>query len=336
VSLLENLGALLVLIGMVMYAAFGGADFGGGLWTALANGPRAHEQREGLFRAIGPIWETNHIWLIFVVVALFTCFPKGFQVLFIAALVPLVFALVGINFRGAAFVFRNFGRYKGVELPAMETIFSISSVMTPFFLGMAVSGMGAGHILIVDGQVRGGLLSAWLSPFTIVGGLIGLAVCGYITPFYMIVRTTGELREDFRKKALAGAIVLGIMTSIEIPIAWLSAPVFFERVTHMFPLLFVGLAVISGSTTLFLLLKKSYRPAQLFADVTIAFTITGFGAALYPDMLLGQITYSKAAAPEPTLFAVIITLPIIIVLLLPSLCLLYKTFGGNPNHKLPE
>ena len=109
-SLLENLCALLVLIGMIMYAAFAGADFGGGLWTALAAGPRAHEQREGLFHAIGPVWETNHIWLIFVVVVLFACFPRGFEYLCIAIIVPLVFALVGINFRGAAFIFRHFGK----------------------------------------------------------------------------------------------------------------------------------------------------------------------------------------------------------------------------------
>lgn len=142
-SLLEDLCAFLVLIGMIMYAAFAGADFGGGLWTALAAGPRAHEQREGLFHAIGPVWETNHVWLIFVVVLLFACFPRGFEDLFIAVLVPLVLALVGINFRGVAFVLRHFGKYERAKFPAIEAIFSISSILTPFFLGMAISCMGA-------------------------------------------------------------------------------------------------------------------------------------------------------------------------------------------------
>jgi cytochrome d ubiquinol oxidase subunit II len=336
VSLLENLSALLVLIGMIMYAASAGADFGGGLWTALASGPRAHEQREGLFHAIGPVWETNHIWIIFVVVVLFTCFPKGFQVLSIALLVPLVFALVGINFRGAAFVFRHFGRFKPSEIPALEAVFSISSIMTPFFLGMAVSGTGAGHIRILNGQVQGGLWSAWITPFTVVGGLIGLAICAYITPFYMVARTEGELQEDFRTRAVAGAVVLGILTSIEIPIAWLSAPLFFERMIRFFPLLFIGLAVVCGNSTLILLWKKVYHLARLLADVTIGFTMAGFVAALYPDMVIGQLTYAEAAAPEPTLLAVMITLPIGALLLIPSLYFLYKTFGGdtNPDHPL--
>ncbi len=334
-SLLENLCALLVLIGMIMYAVFAGADFGGGLWTALATGPRAHEQREELFHAIGPVWETNHVWLIFEVVVLFACFPRGFEVLCIAVLAPLVFALVGINFRGAAFIFRHSVKYKRAEFPVIEAIFSISSILTPFFLGMTVSCMGAGHIRIVNWQVQGGLWSAWVTPFTVVGGLIGLAICAYITPFYMTVRTNGELREDFRKRALAGAIALGILTSMGIPIALIYAPLFFERLIRLFPLLFVGLAVICGSTTLILLWKRVYRVAQLLADVTIAFAITGFAAALYPDMLIGQMTYAEAAAPESTLFAVMITLPIGAALLIPSLYFLYKTFGGNPNPELP-
>ncbi|HKN19015.1 MAG TPA: cytochrome d ubiquinol oxidase subunit II [Dissulfurispiraceae bacterium] len=334
-SMLENLCALLVLIGMIMYAAFAGADFGGGLWTALASGPRAHKQREGLFHAIGPVWETNHVWLIFVVVVLFSCFPRGFEVLCIAMLVPLVFALVGINFRGAAFIFRHSGKYKRAELPVIEAIFSISSILTPFFLGMAVSYTGAGHIRIVNGQVQGGLWSAWVTPFTVVGGLIGLAICAYITPFYMTMRTDGGLREDFRKHALTGAVVLGILTSMEIPIAMLNAPLFFERLVRPFTLLFVGLAVICGINTLILLWRKVYRMAQLLADVTIASTITGFAAALYPDMFLGQLTYAGAAAPASTLIAVMITLPIGAALLVPSLYFLYKTFGGNPNPELP-
>ncbi len=334
-TLLENLCALLVLIGTIMYAAFAGADFGGGLWTALAFGPRAREQREGLFHAIGPVWETNHVWLIFVVVVLFTCFPGGFQVLFIALTVPLVFALVGINFRGAAFVFRHSGKYKREELPVIEAIFSISSILTPFFLGMAISSTGAGQIRIVNGQVQGELWSAWVTPFTVVGGLIGLAICAYITPFYMTVRTSEELREDFRKHALAGALTLGILTSIEIPVAMLNAPLFFERLIRPFPLLFAGLAVICGTTTLILLWRRVYRVAQFLANVTIAFTITGFAAALYPDMLVGQLTYAGAAAPASTLFAVIVTLKIGMVLLVPSLYFLYKTFRGNPDPDLP-
>ena len=142
---LENLAAGAVLLGLVMYAVFGGADFGGGIWTVLASGPRAEEQRESLFHAIGPVWETNHVWLIFVVVTLFTCFPKGFGALFTVLLIPLVIALIGINFRGAAFAFRHFGRQTGKHIPFMAEVFAVSSILTPFALGMAVTASVTGR-----------------------------------------------------------------------------------------------------------------------------------------------------------------------------------------------
>jgi cytochrome d ubiquinol oxidase subunit II len=332
VSPLQNFAALLVLIGLIMYSAFAGADFGGGIWTALASGPRAEEQRESLFQAIGPVWETNHVWLIFVLVVLFTAFPAGFAQLFIALLVPLVLALVGINFRGASFVFRHFGKYKGTELPATELVFSIASILTPFFMGLAVAAAGAGRIQIIDGVVQGGFFSEWVTPFTIIGGLIGLAICAYITPFYMMVRSTGELREDFRKRAIAGAVALGILTTLEIPIAWLSARDFFEGLLRPAPLLLVALAIAAGSTTLILLWKRSPRLAQLSADLTVALTITGFASAMYPYMLIGELTFAQASAPEPTLRTVMLTFPFGAAILAPSLVFLYRTFGRAPAN----
>src|SRR5512141_1076977 len=165
---LENLAAGVVHFGLVMYAVFGGADFGGGIWTALASGPRAREQREGLFNAIGPVWETNHIWLIFVVVTLFTAFPKGFAALFTALLLPLVIALIGINFRGAAFAVRHYGRQTGEHIPFMTSTFAVSSIMTPLAFGMAVTATATGKIAFIDGWVRAEPWF-WVGPFTLVG-----------------------------------------------------------------------------------------------------------------------------------------------------------------------
>src|ERR1039457_450759 len=169
---LDNLAAGAVLLGLVMYAVFGGADFGGGIWTALAFGPRAREQRNSLFHAIGPVWETNHVWLIFVLVTLFTVFPKGFSALFTALPVPLVIALIGINFRGAAFAFRHFGRQTGEQIPFMATTFAVSSILTPFALGMAVTATASGKIVFVTGWVQAEPWF-WIDPFTLLGGLTG-------------------------------------------------------------------------------------------------------------------------------------------------------------------
>ena len=190
---IESLAAAVLLLGLIMYAVFAGADFGGGIWTAFASGPRAREQRESLFHAIGPVWETNHVWLIFVVVVLFTAFPKGFAALFTVLLIPLVIALIGINLRGAAFAFRHFGQQTGREVPLIARTFEIASVLTPLALGMAVTSTATGRIRMTDGLVEPGMF-LWLTPFTLIGGVTGMAICAYLAPIYMTVRTTGELR----------------------------------------------------------------------------------------------------------------------------------------------
>ncbi len=330
VNLLEYAGVFLVLAGLVMYAVSGGADFGGGVWTALASGPRAEEQRKSLYRAIGPVWETNHIWLIILIVVLFTCFSAAFKIISIALVVPLAIALIGINFRGAAFVFRHFGKSRGTELPATGIVFSIASAFTPFFLGMAVSAISAGAIKLVNGQIESGLWSAWAStpvlPFTVTGGLIGLSICAYITPVYMAARTTGELREDFRKRAIAGAFALGGLTALEIIISGFFAPLFFKGFLHPLPLVLAGLAVVCGVITQVLLFKRSFQSAQWVARTTIGFTITGFMAAVYPYILIGQMTFAQAMSNPETFKAVLITLPIGVALLVPSLIFLYKSF----------
>ena len=327
----ENAGAILILAGLVMYAVSAGADFGGGVWTAFASGPRSAKQRESIYRAIGPVWETNHVWLIFIIVVLFTCFPAAFKIISIALAGPLALAMVGINFRGAAFAFRHFGEYDGTGLPATEIVFSIASVLTPFFLGMAVSSIAAGGIELANGAVEGGLWSAWVStsllPFTLTGGLIGLAICAYITPVYMAARTTGELQEDFRKRAIAGALALGGLTALEIIVSVSFAPLFFSGFLRPLPLAFAGLAAACGVITLALLWKRSFQPAQWTARMAVGFTFAGFMAALYPYILIGQLTFAQAASDVETFKAVLTTLPCGAVLLLPSLFLLYKKFA---------
>jgi len=326
----ENLAALVLHVALVMYALFGGADFGGGILTAFASGPRAREQRDSLFLAIGPVWETNHIWLIFMVVTLFTAFPKGFSALFVALLVPLVAALIGINFRGAAFAFRHFGRETGEDVPLWGRIFEVASILTPYALGMAVTATAAGGIVLVDDQVSYGP-HAWISPFTLMGGLVGMAICAYLAPIYMTVRTSGELREDFRMRGLVAALILGLLTAVEIPVALKDAPLFAGRLLGSWPLLIVFIAVAAGVATQLLLWRRRFRAAQIMAASAVTLTISGFSAAMFPDLLVGTLSISAAAAPRPALIAYLAVLPVGALVLVPSLIFLYWTFRGTPD-----
>lgn len=331
---LESLAFGVVLVGLVMYAVFGGADFGGGIWTALAYGPRAREQRSDLLHAIGPVWETNHVWLIFVVVTLFTAFPKGFAALFTALLVPLVLALVGINFRGAAFAFRNFGRRTNGPIPFMVSTFAVASMLTPCAFGIALTATATGKIHWANGQVQAEAWF-WVGPFTLVGGGIAMAICAYLTPIFMTLRSDGELREDFRRQGMIAGVVLGLLTALEIPVAWVDAPLFATRLLARQGIPFVVISGILGCTALVLLWKRRVLWAQIAAAGTVAMTITGFAAAMYPDLLIGQLTLTAAAAPRATLIAFFRVVAIGVFILVPSLVLLYRTFRGEPNSQIP-
>lgn len=325
---------MVLALGFVLYALFGGADFGGGIWTALAFGPRAEEQRDLLFDAIGPVWETNHVWLIFVVVTLFTAFPAGFALVFTALMPPLVLALIGINFRGAAFAFRHFGRQARRELPLSAQVFEIASVLTPFTLGSAVASLASGRITLSAGKPVVDL-AVWLNPFSIMGGLTGLAVCAYLAPVYLTVRVAGPVREDFRKAALLAGLMLGTLTSASIPVALYQAPLFAHRLLGSWPLAFVAIAVTSGLGTQLLLWRRRYAPAQLSAGLTVASTLGGFAAALSPDLIIGALSLKAAAAPRATLRAFLGVLPVGALFLVPALLYLYWTFRGEPNPDIP-
>lgn len=318
-----------------MYALFGGADFGGGIWTALASGPRARQQRSSLFNAIGPVWETNHIWVILVVVVLFVALPQAFAALFTALLVPLVVALIGITFRGAAFAFRHYGEQTDRHLPATVEVFALASLLTPLAMGMAVAAVAAGRIHLVDSTVQAGMYSSWITWFSVMGGLIGVAICAYLTPIYMTTRVTGPLRDDFRLRGIVASLVLGALTAFAIPVARADAPEFAARLARPGPIALVIAAVALGLVTLGALWQRRYTWSQVLAGGTIAATIGAFGAAMFPYLIINQLTISAAAASKAMLLTFLIALPLGALILVPSLLLLYYTFRGQPNPQLP-
>lgn len=332
---LDVLAAGVVLVGLIAYAIFGGADFGGGVWTALASGPRAREQREAIARAMGPVWETNHVWLILVVVTLFTAFPSAFADLFTALLAPLVIALVGIVFRGAAFAFQHFGRNGEQALPATGIVFSVASVLTPLTMGMVLGAVAGGKIPVQSGASAAGLWESWLQPFPIVCGLIAVVMCSFLTACYMTTRTTGGLREDFRKRGLLASVALGALTTVALLVAYRDAPPFWDRVVQGRGLFVMALAVVMGTGSLVVLWRRLYTLAPPVAAGAVALVLMGWGAVQYPYLILPSVRISDVAASYATLRLFLVVLPIGSLVLVPSLVFLYRTFsektGGDGN-----
>ena len=216
-------------VGLVAYAVTAGADFGGGIWDLLAWGSRKKAQREAVAKAIAPIWEANHVWLIFVVVIMFTVFPKAFAVISVALHIPLTLALVGIVLRGAAFTFRAYGLGQGGGL--WRRVFAWSSLVTPVFLGMALAALATGHIRVESDQVTSGFLAGWLTPFAFAVGLLSLCLFALLAAVYLAADTTGPVQGDFRVRALVCEVVAALAAALAFAFAKQDAPELYLRLS---------------------------------------------------------------------------------------------------------
>jgi cytochrome d ubiquinol oxidase subunit II len=241
---------------------------------------------------------------------------------------------VGIVFRGAAFAFRHFGHDSEAVLPGMGALFSAASVVAPLTMGMALGAIAGGHVTIEDGVVTSGIWEPWLQPFSILCGLIAVAICAFLAAFYMTVRTTGELREDFRNRGLVASLLLGALTTIALPIAYWDADPFWDELADPTALAVMSAAVVMGLTSLVVLWRRWYVLAPPVAAGTVALVIAGWGTVQYPYFILPHERISDVAAGDATLTAFLISLAIGALILIPSLALLYLVFSektGGPG-----
>ncbi|MDQ2999596.1 MAG: cytochrome d ubiquinol oxidase subunit II, partial [Chloroflexota bacterium] len=209
---LEVIVAGLMLVALTFYALLAGADFGGGVWDLLARGPRAADQRALISDAIGPIWEANHVWLILVVVMMFTAFPPAFAAIMTALHIPLTVMLIGIVLRGAAFTFRTYDDQHDRVQRRWSVVFAIASVITPIMLGICVGAIASGRITVENEIVTSGFFAAWLTPFPRAVGGFALALFAFLAAVYLTVEAReAALRDDFRQRALLAAIAVGML-----------------------------------------------------------------------------------------------------------------------------
>lgn len=321
----EDAVAGVAVVALMAYAIFGGADFGGGVWTALAPGQRRREVQEAISRSMGPVWETNHVWLILILVTLWTGFPSAFAALFENLFIPLTIALVGIVFRGAAFAFRHYGERGEAGLPATDLVFSMASIVTPFAMGVAVGAVAYGRVELEAGAADS--FDAWLHPFPILTGFIAVALCAFLTPFYMLARPLGALRSEFRRMAVTGSLALGAVTTLAFPFAAWDAPDFFDRLVDPAALGLVAIAVVLGLASLAVLALQSYRFVAPVAAATVVMVIAAWAMAMHPYIILPGLRVEDAAASESVLEAFLIALPIGSIILVPSLLFLFSLFA---------
>lgn len=315
--------AVLLFAGMAAYALFSGADFGGGIWDLLAGGDRRGETpRAAIDASVTPVWEGNHVWIVFGLVIFWTGFPVAFAAVMTALFVPLALSALGIVLRGVGFAFRH----EAERLPARRlsgALFATASLMTPFFLGACVGAVATGRVPL---RPSGNVLSAWTSPTAVVTGLLFVAACAYIGGVYLVADTQrrGEqaMTGYFRRRAIAAGAVTGVLAAANMVLLHGSAPRLWHRLLGP-ALPAVAVSAAAGLAALGLLLTRRRNLLRGAAALAVVAVLAGWAIAQYPYLLPGQLTLQAGAAPAAGPAAEVVVAGMAVVFVVPSFVWLY-------------
>ncbi len=328
--MLETLPLVFVLIGLVLYVVLGGADFGAAAWQATT---RDEALREHAHTAIGPVWEANHVWLIFVLTVLWTAYPEVFGSIASTLSIALFVAGIGIVVRGFAYALRS-GADSPRQLAAIDSASAISSVLTPFALGAAVGGIASGRVPV--GNAAGDPWSSWLNPTSITVGVLAVAFSLYLAAVFLaadaVRRGDERLAAACRTRALASGAVAGLLAAVGLIVVRGDARALFDELVSGAALAALLVSAAAGMAALALVARSRFEPARYAAALAVAATIAGWAFAQQPYMLPG-LTIDQAAAPDDTLVAVIVAVLAGGAILFPSLVLLFRlTLGGRLGY----
>jgi len=325
----------LVGLGITLYAVLGGADFGAGVWEFNTALQASERERALIYRAIGPVWEANHVWLIFVIVVMFSAFPTAFAALSRALWMPLLLALVGIVFRGASYAFRSHAVAALRQQEIWGAVFALASTATPFFLGAAVGAVASGKLVVtVDGRYAGNYLTGWMTPLAIFNGFFTVGMCAYLAAVFLtreaFLQRDPELTSLWRRRALATGVWMGILAlggltfvASDAPLLWQG---FRERAWHV-----VAVSLVTGFLSLWALWSEHHHGAALGAAATVATVIWGWAVAQYPLLVPPAISIESAKAGEAVLKLIAWSIAGGMLLLLPALAWLFYLFK-NPTE----
>jgi cytochrome d ubiquinol oxidase subunit II len=323
----EVVAAILIAV-LAMYAIFAGADFGGGLWDLLAGGDhRGRPVRQLIDETITPVWEANHVWLIFALVIFWTAFPVAFAAVMTVAALPLWLAVLGIVLRGAGFAFRK--EVRGLRWERLlGAIFAFSSLLTPFFMGTVVGCVAAGKVSLAG---QHSTLAAWTNPTSLLTGALFVAVCGYMAAIFLIgeAASRGDHRNKryFRRRATVAGVVAGALSLATLAELHHSNHALYHGLTgRALPLLILGAAC--GLAVLALLTLGRSTALRALSGIGVAAVVWGWGVGQYPTLLPGTgLTLANGSAPHATLVMVVAVFAAAGLLVVPGFLLLFRLHG---------
>jgi cytochrome d ubiquinol oxidase subunit II len=328
-----NAVAILIFGGLTAYALFAGADFGAGLWDLFAMGEEEQRQRGAIIRAIGPVWEANNIWLIFIITGTFTAFPEVFSTLSEALFVPLALALIGVVLRGAGFAYYSHFRQAVQVNLIWGTAFSGASLIAPFLFGTAAAAIASGAIHVLNGQVDANIWTSWTTPFAISVGLFAVAICACLAATYLAVEASKEqtpaILDIFHQRALiayGGIAVMGLIAGL---LARSEAPALWgELTTRALPVVLA--AMLLGALSAVLQWRRQFWWARLCIIASVTAILGAWAIAQLPYLIYPDVTISSAASVPHVMEAVFWAALIGLAIVIPALSLLLRVFKGEP------
>jgi len=328
---LELLLGGVMLVSLTFYALLAGADYGGGVWDLLASGPRAKAQRDLVAKAIAPIWEANHVWLILVVVVLFTAFPKAYALISTSLHVALLLLLLGIVLRGSAFIFRTNDTTPGQAKWQSGRVFAVASLCTPILLGVVVGALSSGTIRAPGEHETLAYFFTWVAPFPFAVGVFALVLFALLAAVYLTLETDDPpLQDDFRRRAIACEIVAAVVALTVFLLSGQDAPAILDRLANSWwawPLQIVTALAALG--TLSALWTRRFPLARFCAAAQVTLILWGWAWAQYPYLVRPELTIHNAAAPQATMRALLWALAAGVVVLFPSYWYLFHVFKGS-------
>ncbi len=333
----ESILLVVVFAALTIYALLGGADFGAGVWevnTALQASPK---ERKLLYSAIGPVWEANHVWLIFVLVVTFGAFPMAFAAICQALWLPLLLALGGIVFRGAGYALRSYSSDDRRQQFAWDVVFAVGSTAAPFFLGASVGALASGKLMLTDdGRFDGNFLTGWLSPMAVFSGFFVVVMCTFLAAVFLAREASNladeELTRIWRQRAIATGIWKGLLSLAGVVYVASDAPQLWDGFRQRSWPLVAG-AMAAGFLSLDSLVRERFRIAVGAAAAAVTAVIWGWAVAQYPLLVPPSITVEDAKAPANILWLLIATIALGSLLLVPALGYLFYLFKSGGRER---
>jgi cytochrome d ubiquinol oxidase subunit II len=316
--------AVVLFFAVTAYAVFGGADFGAGFWDLVAGGAqRGEAPREVVDRSIGPVWEANHVWLVFIFVVLWTGFPEAYASIMLTLYVPLSLAAFGIVLRGSSFAFRK-TVFRTRDRRNFGAAFALSSVIVPYCMGAVAGAVASGRV--PAGGQAGDPWTSWVNPTSVLGGVLAVVAVAYLAAVYLVwdARRFGEpgIEDYFRRRAIGAAVVAGVVAFVGIFVLHADATYVFHGLASR-ALPFVILSAVCGVASLVLLIRDAHRWARVLAMGAVASVVVGWGVAQWDYMLPTSLTVADAAAPTGTLQAILAATVLFVLVVVPGFSILY-------------